>query len=145
MRFIDKFTFLKGKQKRKIVSSEGVKDTVVKDRPSAEVSIPKEKKPHVYEAPLTGNQILVKPLVTEKASSLGSLNKYVFAVHPKVNKVEIKKEIKKMYNVNPQHVNIVTMRGRLVRYGRTTGTTKKWKKAIITLKPGQSIEVYKGV
>lgn len=90
-------------------------------------------------------RILVKPLVTEKATQLGALNKYVFEVDPSMNKVEVKKAIRSIYSVEPLDVNISNFSGKNVRFGRIQGKRKGWKKAIITLKKGDSIEVYEGV
>lgn len=91
------------------------------------------------------HKILVKPMITEKATALGALNKYVFEVNPKMNKVEIKKAIRSIYNVDPIAVNIANYSGKKVRFGRIKGQRKGWKKAIITLKAGDKIEVYEGV
>ncbi len=95
----------------------------------------------------TGNayRVLVRPLITEKASSLSALNKYVFEVTPRANKTEVRKAIKNVYGVSAQQVNIVTMAGKYVRYGRTEGSTKHWKKAIITLPQGQKIDIQEGL
>ncbi|NUM25013.1 MAG: 50S ribosomal protein L23 [Candidatus Buchananbacteria bacterium] len=90
-------------------------------------------------------RILIKPMITEKASGLGGLNKYVFAVEPSTNKVEVKKAIRAVYNVDPIAVNILNFSGKRVRYGKTSGVTKGWKKAVVTLKPGDKIEVYEGI
>jgi large subunit ribosomal protein L23 len=90
-------------------------------------------------------RILIKPLVTEKAANLSAENKYVFAVAPRANKIEVARAIKDVYGVKPVKVNIVKVRGKQVRYGRTLGKRKDWKKAIITLPAGESINVYEGV
>lgn len=90
-------------------------------------------------------RVLIKPLVTEKGTYLHSENKYLFAVAIKANKITIKKAIWHLYGIKPLAINIVNVRGKKVRYGRTTGRTKNWKKAIITLKEGESIKVYEGV
>ena len=90
-------------------------------------------------------QVLIKPLVTEKASELGILNKYVFAVNRRMNKIEIKKAVRSIYNVDPVSVNILNFSGKNVRFGRIKGKTKAWKKAVITLRPGDKIEIYEGV
>jgi large subunit ribosomal protein L23 len=90
-------------------------------------------------------RVLIKPLITEKASALAALNKYVFAVDPAMNKIEVKKAIRAVYNVDPIKVNISNFSGKQVRYGRIRGKTKSWKKAIVTLKAGDKIEVYEGV
>ena len=107
-------------------------------------------KPEVKAGEIKGKsqqayRVLVKPLITEKASDLGPLNKYVFAVNPRINKVEVKKAIRTIYNVEPIKVNISNFSGKSVRYGRIRGKTKSWKKAVVTLKEGDKIEVYEGV
>ncbi|MCX6785286.1 MAG: 50S ribosomal protein L23 [Candidatus Komeilibacteria bacterium] len=91
------------------------------------------------------SQVLLKPLVTEKGAYLASVNKYIFEVYGSANKIEIKKAIQALYGVAPIKVNIVNTAGKNIRYGRTSGRTKDKKKAIITLKKGQSIQVYEGV
>ena len=87
--------------------------------------------------------ILIKPLITEKVTTLNNQNQYVFEVDPRVNKIEIKNEIKKTYKVDPIKVNIVSVKGKRIRFGRTEGKKKDWKKAIIILKKGDKIEVSK--
>lgn len=123
-----------------VVKPDGTLATVTK---KSEVSA-KKIKPKKED---TGNayRVLIKPLITEKSSSLGVNNQYVFDVAPGTNKVEVKKAIKKVYGVTPFKVNIITMRGRKVRYGKTTGRTKQWKKAVIMLLPGQKIEIQEGL
>lgn len=107
----------------------------------------KDKKTEKKTEKKHGNayRVLVKPIVTEKASMLGAENKYVFAVSPRANKIEITKAINEVYGIKPIAINIVKMQGKRVRYGRISGKTKDWKKAIITLPEGQTIKVYEGV
>jgi len=90
-------------------------------------------------------RILVKPLVTEKASAIGVENKYIFAVAPKANKIEIAKAIQEVYGIKPLAINIIKVTGKKTRYGKVAGKRKDWKKAIITLPEGKSIKVYEGV
>ncbi|OGY89098.1 MAG: 50S ribosomal protein L23 [Candidatus Komeilibacteria bacterium RIFCSPLOWO2_01_FULL_45_10] len=90
-------------------------------------------------------RVLLKPLVTEKGTYLGAANKYLFAVSPKVNKIEIKKAIQAVYGVMPLKVNISNLSGKKIRLGRVQGVTKNKKKAIVTLKAGDKIQVYEGV
>lgn len=87
------------------------------------------------------NQIIIRPIVTEKSTFLGQENKYVFEVSVMSNKVEIKKAFEKIYKLQPVKINIIRVKGKHVRYGKTTGQTKKWKKAIITLKEGEKIDL----
>lgn len=90
-------------------------------------------------------KILVKALITEKASYLKAENKYLFEVSEKANKNEIKKAIYHVYGVWPIKVNVSNLRGKNKRYGRNIGFTKSRKKAVVTLKQGDSIELYEGV
>ncbi|MFA6306955.1 MAG: 50S ribosomal protein L23 [Patescibacteria group bacterium] len=90
-------------------------------------------------------KIIMKPLVTEKVSGLGALNKYVFAVAKNANKIEVAKAIKEIYGIKPVGVNVIRMSGKKARYGRISGQRKDWKKAIITLPKGETIKVYEGV
>ena len=88
---------------------------------------------------------VIKPLVTEKSATLSSVNKYVFEVKPSMNKIEVKKAIQNMYGVKPMHIRAMNVSGKKVRYGRSSGKTKDWKKVIVSLKEGEKIEVYEGV
>ncbi|MDD5290652.1 MAG: 50S ribosomal protein L23 [Patescibacteria group bacterium] len=89
--------------------------------------------------------MLLKPLVTEKATNLGVLNKYVFAVSQKANKIEIAEAIEAVYGVRPVKVNIMRAEGKTIRSGRTFGRRKDWKKAIVALPAGKTIKIYEGV
>ncbi len=90
-------------------------------------------------------RVLLKPLITEKGTHLAAKNKYLFLVAGSANKIEIKKAVSAVYNVSPVKVNIINLSGKEVRYGKTSGRTKDKKKAIVTLKPGQTISIYEGV
>lgn len=89
--------------------------------------------------------ILLRPVISEKATMANSLNQYVFAVNNKANKVEIKKAIKAVYGVMPVTVNVINELGKNVRVGRKFGKRKNTKKAIVTLKKGDSITIYEGI
>lgn len=95
------------------------------------------------------NQVIKKPLITEKAMSLQEQGQYVFEVDPKANKIEIKKAVEEMFEVNVTSVRTLIRKGkrkfRLTRRGYMRGKTKDVKKAYVTLKEGQSIELVSGV
>jgi len=93
---------------------------------------------HVYD-------VLSKPLVTEKNAQLQELGKYAFEVAPKANKHQIKQAVETAFNVNVTAVNIITVPGKQRRIGRRQVLTPSWKKAIVTLKPGDTIELFEGV
>ncbi|MEK7130242.1 MAG: 50S ribosomal protein L23 [Patescibacteria group bacterium] len=88
---------------------------------------------------------VLRPIVSEKNTMLNALNKYIFEVAPETNRIEVKKGIEVLYNVRVESVNIIPIKKRAVRYGKTSGWTKAGKKAIVTLKKGEKIEVSKGV
>lgn len=90
-------------------------------------------------------KILFKPIISEKATDLNARGQYVFEVAPSASKSEIAKAIVNLYGVKPIKINIINMAGKKIRYGRATGKTKNWKKAVITLKTEDKIEVYQGV
>lgn len=114
-------------------------------KPTPEKRATSEAKDKIKGKSKIAYQTLIKPLVTEKAAELGAASKYVFAINPKMNKVEVKKAIRTIYGVEPIKVNISNVSGKKVRYGRVWGKTKDRKKAIVTLKSGDKIEIYEGV
>lgn len=93
-------------------------------------------------------QIIKRPVITEKAMKLANQRQYVFVVDPKANKIEIKKAIEEMFEVDVISVRTVNIKGknkiRLTRRGLMRGRTPNIKKAYVTLKEGQSIELVSG-
>ena len=92
-------------------------------------------------------QILIKPIISEKSEGLSeSLNQYSFVVHKKANKVEIRKEIEKEFNLAVDGVNTLIMapkpKNRNTRGGQRKGRVSAYKKAIVTLKEGESIDFF---
>ena len=90
-------------------------------------------------------QVLLKPLVTEKATNLIVNNKYVFVVANNVNKVEIAKAIYQVYGVKAIKINVINTMGKTTKRGKIVGKRKDWKKAIVTLAAGETIKIYEGV
>ena len=85
------------------------------------------------------------PIITEKATILSEQNKTVFKVHEKANKMTIKKNIEKLFKVNVVKINIINQKTKMkLRQGRKTYKSG-YKKAIITLKKGQSIDLTSGI
>lgn len=85
--------------------------------------------------------VLLQPRVSEKASRLATQDKYVFLVRPEANKITIKKAVESFYKVKVVMVNIVKTDGKTRNFGRTAGRTSDFKKAIVTLKKGEKIEL----
>ncbi len=91
--------------------------------------------------------ILIRPIISEKAEMLSdSLNQYSFIVNQKANKVEVKKAIDEMYNVNVASVNTMIMpakaKNRNTRSGLIKGRVSSYKKAVVTLAEGEEIDFY---
>lgn len=90
-------------------------------------------------------KIIIKPVVTEKSVDLMQENKYCFRVAKDANKIEIKNAIEEIFKVTVINVNTVNVHGKMKRMGRTQGKTASWKKAVVTLREGDSIEVFEGL
>ncbi len=90
-------------------------------------------------------QVLVKPLITEKSTLLQEEGKYVFHVAPRSNKVQIREAVQKSFGVVVIDVNILKVRGKLKRYGPKLSRTPDIKKAIVTLRPGDRIQLIEGL
>lgn len=89
--------------------------------------------------------IIIKPVVTEKSVDLMQENKYCFKVAKNANKIEIKNAVEEIFKVNVVNVNTVNVHGKMKRMGRYQGKTASWKKAVVTLREGDSIEVFEGL
>jgi large subunit ribosomal protein L23 len=91
-------------------------------------------------------RVLKRPLVTEKSTTEKDLrNKLFFEVDRKANKIEIKKAVEQIFKVNVLDVATLSMRGKTKRVGRHFTKTPDWKKAVVTIKPGQRVEFFEGV
>ena len=86
--------------------------------------------------------VLRNPIITEKGAVLqAEQNKYIFKVDKKANKKEVKEAVEKIYNVTVTKVNIMNNMGKLKRVRYEYGRTPAWKKAIVTLKQGDAIDL----
>jgi len=91
-------------------------------------------------------QVVIKPLVTEKGTTMLSEGNWVtFRVHPDANKIEVREAIQKIFSVSVLQVNTQIVRGKRRRFGKTMGQSKAWKKAMVRLKEGDKIEIFEGV
>jgi len=90
------------------------------------------------------NNLLIRPLITEKGTNLIAENKYLFEVDKKATKPEIKKEVEKRFKVKVLAVNTLNQKGKIRRRGRFEGKTSAFKKAIVTLRRGDKIEIFEG-
>ena len=91
---------------------------------------------------MEARDILIRPLITEKTTELMSEGKYVFVVDKKANKIEIAKAVKEVFNVKVEKVNTINVKGKTKRVGRTVGKRPNYKKAIVKLAAGETIEFF---
>jgi large subunit ribosomal protein L23 len=93
---------------------------------------------HLYE-------VLRRPLITEKATSLKDRDKYAFEVAGKATGSQIREAVEQAFKVKVTKVNLMTVHGKTRRFGRRQVTSSPWKKAIVTLAPGNKISFFEGV
>ena len=89
-------------------------------------------------------QVILNPLVTEKATQLSEFNKIVFSVPLSANKIDIKSSIEKIYSVKVLSVNTILLKGKTKRFKGVLGRRNSSKKAIVTLAPGNTIDLSVG-
>ena len=93
---------------------------------------------------MEARDILVRPLITERTTQLMAEGKYVFVVAKAANKIEIAKAVAEVFKVKVAKVNTVNVTGKKKRMGRTEGKRPDYKKAIVKLAPGETIEFFGG-
>ena len=91
---------------------------------------------------MEARDILIKPLITERGTDLMQDNKFVFVVDKRANKIQIAQAVKEVFNVTVEAVNTMNVKGKTKRRGRTVGKTNSYKKAIVKLAEGQTIELF---
>ncbi|PIY93151.1 MAG: 50S ribosomal protein L23 [Candidatus Magasanikbacteria bacterium CG_4_10_14_0_8_um_filter_32_14] len=124
-------------------------DTVVKTEGSVKttksVGKTKETKKVVSSVRGSAYRVILKPLVSEKASAAEINGRYTFLVNAKNNKTEIKQAIKQIYGIVPIDVNVMNFEGKCTRSGTLLGKRTDYKKAIVTLAKGHTINIHEGV
>ena len=98
---------------------------------------------------LSAHEIILRPVISEKTMDESQRGKYTFAVRDDVNKIQIEAAIEEIFKVKVAAVNVLTTQSKQKRGGmrrsRVAGRTTPWRKAIVTLAPGQKIEFFEGV
>jgi large subunit ribosomal protein L23 len=90
------------------------------------------------------NQVLLAPVVTEKSYELIEERKYSFRVHPDAHKTQVRQAVEELFDVHVEGVNIVKVKPKPKRRGLRLGRKPGWKKAIVQLRQGESIEIFEG-
>ncbi len=100
---------------------------------------------------MRADQVIIEPVLTEKSNSMreSQVKKYAFKVDPRANKTQIMQAVEQLFSVKPTSCNVVNVKGKpkftRTKSGARAGSTVPWKKAIVTLSEGDSIEAIDGV
>ncbi|MBP3704028.1 MAG: 50S ribosomal protein L23 [Clostridia bacterium] len=95
---------------------------------------------------MKAQDIVIRPIITEKSMAGNAEKKYTFEVHKDANKIEIAKAVAELFGVEVKKVNTLNVRGKFRRQGRNEGYTRSWKKAVVTLTEGsKTIEFFESM
>jgi large subunit ribosomal protein L23 len=90
------------------------------------------------------NEVLLAPVVSEKSYSLISDRKYTFKVHKDAHKTQVRQAVEELFEVHVENVNILKVQSKPKRRGATKGIRPGWKKAIVQVREGETIEIFEG-
>jgi large subunit ribosomal protein L23 len=90
------------------------------------------------------NEVLLAPVVSEKSYSLIADRKYSFRVHPKAHKTQVRQAVEELFQVKVERVNISQVKSKPKRRGLIRGTKPGWKKAVVQVREGDTIEIFEG-
>jgi large subunit ribosomal protein L23 len=93
---------------------------------------------------VNARQVIIRPVISEKSYALLAANKYTFRVNEKANKTQVRQAIEEIFGVRVSGVSTVNVKPKPKRRGFTSGKRRQWKKAVVTLHPEDSIELFEG-
>lgn len=93
---------------------------------------------------MNARQVILRPVISEKSYALLAAHKYTFRVHERANKTQVRKAIEEIFGVRVTGVRTVWVKAKPKRRGFTSGQRRRWKKAIVTLHPEDTIELFEG-
>jgi large subunit ribosomal protein L23 len=91
------------------------------------------------------SQVVIRPVVSDKSYQLATIGKYVFRVHADAHKTQIRQAVEALFDVHVVDVRTLSVKPKPKRRGAVRGRTRSWKKAIVQLRPGESIPIYQGL
>ncbi len=94
---------------------------------------------------MDASQIIIRPVVSEKSYVLAGVDKYTFRVHADAHKTQIRQAIEELFDVHVVEVRTMSVKSKPKRRGYTAGRTRKWKKAIVQVRPGETIPIFQGL
>jgi large subunit ribosomal protein L23 len=93
---------------------------------------------------VNARQVILRPVISEKSYALLAANKYTFRVHERANKTQVRQAIEDIFGVRVQDVRTLWVKPKAKRRGFSTGYRRRWKKAVVTLHPEDSIQLFEG-
>ncbi len=93
---------------------------------------------------MNARSVIVRPVISEKSYALLAANKYTFRVQERANKTQVRQAVEEIFGVRVQGVRTVNVKPKPTRRGLTAGKRRQWKKAVVTLHPDDTIELFEG-
>ena len=90
------------------------------------------------------SQVLIRPVVSEKSYEQIAQNQYTFKVHQDAHKTQIRQAVEELFEVKVERVNVIKVQAKPKRRGAFKGTRQGWKKAVVQLRAGDTIEIFEG-
>jgi large subunit ribosomal protein L23 len=90
-------------------------------------------------------QVIIRPIISEKSFALAEAGKYTFRVHDHAHKTQIRQAIEQLFDVNVVEVRTASVKSKPKRRAHTSGRSRQWKKAIVEVRPGQTIPIFRGL
>jgi large subunit ribosomal protein L23 len=91
------------------------------------------------------SQVIIRPIVSEKTFALAEASKYTFRVHDKAHKTQIRQAVEQLFDVHVLEVRTASVKSKPKRRGHTSGRTRSWKKAIVQVREGETIPIFRGL
>jgi large subunit ribosomal protein L23 len=91
------------------------------------------------------SHVLIRPVVSEKSYVLAAANRYTFRVHPEAHKTHIRQAVQELFDVHVVDVRTMSVKSKPKRRGTSRGRTRAWRKAIVQVRPGETIPVFQGM
>jgi large subunit ribosomal protein L23 len=94
---------------------------------------------------MNATEVIIRPVVSEKSYVLSMLDRYTFRVHADAHKTHIRQAVEELFDVHVVDVRTMSVKSKPKRRGVTKGRTRKWKKAIVQVQPGENIPIFQGL
>src|SRR5438270_3633466 len=94
---------------------------------------------------MQASQVIIRPVVSEKTFVLAEAGKYTFRVHERAHKTQIRQAVEQLFDVHVVGVRTASVKSKPKRRGQTSGKTRQWKKAIVQVREGETIPIFRGL